>query len=166
MRKRGLTVRYLLGIAGAVATALVVSGCGGGSTEPNGRLSGTYDLTLLNGQTLPSVYLTYGIVRATKVVVGGSLEFSSRDRAADSRRLRDQPGGVGGLWSPFEYNTTVSYHTEGDRLIIQRPGLPGQPATYADTGLIDGDIVHVPVRTIDGQGLQVHTLTYVKREGR
>lgn len=158
---RPMTTRLIRRTA-STATLLVLAGCGGGSTEPGDSLHGTYDLSLLSGQTLPAIYHYYGFTGATKTVVGGTLELS-RDLVTDSRRLRLHPTGTGGLWSDFEYNTTASSHLDGDLVIIQRPRVPGQATAYADTGLFDGDILHVPVKTIDGELLQVHTLTYVKR---
>ncbi len=168
MLVRSLLARHLLRITGSTVAILILSGCGGGSTEPNGRLTGTYDLTLLDGQTLPSVYFFHPLGRGTKWVVGGTLELSDRSRAVDSRRLREQTGGVGGVWDSFDYNTTASYEIDGDRLIIQRSPVLGQPVAYADTGLFDGDILHLPVKSIDGglhdgSGFKVRTLTYVRR---
>lgn len=163
MHTRGLKAGNLFRIVGSAAVMFVLAACDGGSTEPGGPLSGTYDLTLVNGQSLPALYLTYGLYRSQKFVLDGTLEFSRRDHAADSRRLRDQPLDPGGLWSTFSYKTTGSYQSDGDRLIIQRPRFPGVSAAYADTGFINGDILLIPVQTIDGQGRQVHTLTYVRR---
>ena len=167
MLQRGQSVRHVLRIAGSTIAIMIIAGCDGGGTEPDGGLTGTYALALTNGQTLPVVYYYSPLGGSTKWVVGGTLELSRQNRAVDSRRLREQSGGVGGVWDDFEYNTTASYERNGDQLVIQRPGFPGQTA-YADTGLFDGDILHLPVKNIDGSGLhdgsrRAWTLTYVKR---
>ena len=167
MRMCGLPMRYLLRMAGSAAAISILASCDG-STGPRSELSGTWDLTLLNGQTLPSVYYTNPLGGARKWVVGGTLELSTGDRAIDSRKLREQQGGVGGVWDEFEYNTTPSYQRNGDQLVIQRPAFPGHSGAYADTGLFDGNILHLPVKTVDGLFLhdgsgQARTLTYVRR---
>ncbi len=147
-----------LGVAFALAA---VAACGG-STEPSGRLSGTWDLTLINGQTLPRIYEVYGF-GATKQLLGGTLEFTGSSRVAESRDWRNTPVGAGAIAEDFEYNTSGSFRGNADRIIIQRPGVPGSPTAYADTGLFNGDVLILPVRTVDGTEVQLHTLTYVKR---
>lgn len=167
MLLQGQLVRYVRGITECSVAVLILAGCDGGSTDPD-RPTGTYDLALTDGQTLPVVYYSNPVGGSKKWVVGGTLELSAGSRAVDSRRLRHQSGGVSGVWDDFDYNTTPSYQRDGDRLVIQRPPFPGHPDAYADTGLFDGDILHLPVKTIDaglhdGTGIQVRVLTYVKR---
>ena len=145
-----------------LAVVLLATVACGGSTEPSGRLSGTWDLTLINGQTLPRVYLFYGF-GATKQLLGGTLQFTSSSRLAESRDWRNTPVGAGAVAEDFEYNTSASFSGSEDRIIVQRPGIPGAPAAYADTGLFNGDVLILPVQTVDGTAVQRATLTYVKR---
>ena len=145
-----------------VVAVLSASAACNGSSEPSGRFSGTWDLTLINGQTLPRVYEVYGF-GATKQLLGGTLQFTSRSRVAESRDWRNTPVGPGAIAEDFEYNTSGSFSAAEDRIIIQRPGVPGAPAAYADTGLFNGDVLILPVQTVDGTAVQRHTLTYVKR---
>lgn len=145
-----------------LAMVLMATVACGSSTEPGGRTSGTWDLTLINGQALPRVYLVYGF-GATKQLLGGTLEFTSGSRLSESRDWRNTPVGAGGVPEDFEYSVTASYRGSGDRVIIQRPGVPGSPTAYADTGLFNDDVLILPVRTVDGTSVQQHTLTYVKR---
>ena len=152
---------FALRIAGWAIVMLGVAACGG-STEPSGRLSGTWDLTLINGQTLPRVYEMYGF-GATKQLLGGTIEFTSSSRLAESRDWRNTPVGAGGIPEDFEYNTSGSFRGVEDRIIIQRPPGPGISAAYADTGFFNGDVLILPVQTVDGTEVQRHTLTYVKR---
>ena len=147
-------------IALVAAVMLTTSACGG-STEPSGRLSGTWDLTLVDGQTLPRVYEMYGF-GATKQLLGGTLQFTSSSRLAESRDWRNTPVGAGAIPEDLEYNTSASFNSSQDRIIVQRPQIPGA-AAYADTGLVNGDVLILPVQTVDGTGVQRHTLTYVKR---
>ena len=147
-------------IAMAVAVSLTTAACDG-STGPSGRFSGTWDLTLIDGQTLPRVYEVYGF-GATKQLLGGTLEFTSSSRLAESRDWRNTAVGAGAVPEDLEYNTSASFSGSQDRIIVQRPQIPGA-AAYADTGLVNGDVLILPVRTVDGTGVQSHTLTYVKR---
>src|SRR5687767_4399544 len=140
-----------------LAVVLVATAACGSSTEPSGRLSGTWDLTLINGQTLPRVYLFYGF-GASKQLLGGTLQFTSRSRLEESRDWRNTPA-AGGIAEDFEYNTSASFSGNEERIIIQRPGLPGSAAAYADTGLFNGDVLILPVRTVDGTAVQLNTLT-------
>ena len=161
-----MTVRRLMKgsvvrIAMVVAVLLTSAACGG-STEPGGRLSGTWDLTLIDGQTLPRIYEVYGF-GATKQLLGGTLQFTSSSRLAESRDWRNTTIGPEAIPEDFEYSTSSSFSGEGDEIVIQRPRVPGGSAAYADTGLVSGDVLILPVQTVDGTAVQRHTLTYVKR---
>lgn len=149
-------------LAIGAAFALVSAAACGGSTEPSGPFSGTWDLTLIDGQTLPRVYEVYGF-GATKQLLGGTLEFTSSSRLAESRDWRNTPIGPTAVPEDLEYNTSGAFSGSQDRIIVQRPRVPGAAAAYADTGLFNGDVLILPVQTVDGTGVQRHTLTYVKR---
>ena len=126
-----------------------------------GGLSGVYDLTLVNGEALPFVYERFGIVRTPRLVVDGTLEFNSATRATDIRNLETRPANEPP--DPTVYSTTPTYRVAGDFLIVDRPGVPGDPLAYADTGYIDGPIIYLPVKTVDGNSVVRVTFTYVKR---
>lgn len=154
-RRIGRTAAALILAAGTVTG---MAGCSD-STEPEGPFSGEYDLILIDGSTLPARYEIYGF-GATKDLLGGSLSFGS-NQITDVRLWRDNP--LGSLSREQTYSTMATYSVEGSFLIIDRPRLHGMTAAYADTGYVEGETLILPVRTIDGTGVQEHTLTFVKR---
>lgn len=145
-------------IVAAVVMVAAIAGCGG-STEPDGGMSGEWDLALVEGQPVPAVYLVYGF-GATKQVLDASLDFSGR-RVVDARHLRDNP--IGTDPSEFGDTTTFAYRVEDDLVIITRPNIIAAQ-TYSDTGLVDGSTIYLTVRTVDGTPNQRRLLTYVRRQ--
>lgn len=144
--------------AGAIA---VIVACGG-STEPKGALSGEYELTLVNSTALPVRYLVYGFGgQSYRYAISGNLRFSGRNRVIDTRHVSEQPQGT----EPFEFDyvDTATYEFEDGLVIIPRPGIPGQLPPHNDTAYVDGDVIIMPVRTVEGIVPLVRTLTYVKR---
>lgn len=144
----------------AVVGIFALAGCKD-STAPKERLSGVYDLTLLNNEPLPAVYEVFGIVRTPRLVISATMDFNSANRAADIRNLETRPANQPP--DPSVYSTTPSYRVVNDLLIVDRPGIPGQPLAYADTGYIDGTVIYMPVKTVDGNAVQRAAFTYVKR---
>ena len=145
----------------AIGAIAVVVACAG-SVEPKGALSGEYDLLQVSGTVLPARYLVYGFGgQSYRYALGGTLQFTGRDRVIDTRRLSDQPQGT----EPYEftYVDTSTYELEDGTLIIPRPGIPGVLAPHSDTGYVDGDIIILPVRTVEGEIALTRTLTYLKR---
>lgn len=144
--------------AGAIAA---VAACGG-STEPDGAVSGEFELSLVNGTAVPARYLVYGFGgQSFRHALEGTLRFGGRNRVIDRRHLSDQPQGT----EPFEFDyvDTASYEFEDGMIIIPRPGIPGRLAPYSDTAYVDGDVIIMPVRTVEGIEPLVRTLTYVRR---
>ena len=154
MRRKA--VRILVAV-GAVAA---VVGCGG-STEPDSAASGRYELSLLNGTAVPMRYLVYGFGgQSYRHIYSGSVKFIGGNRLVDVRHVSDQPQGT----EPFEFDyvDTASYEVEGDMIIIDRPGIQGQLAPYSDTAFVDGEVLIMPVRTVEGIEPLVRTLTYLR----
>ena len=153
---RSKSARIFIAV-GAVATIAACSG----STEAKPVASGRYELSQVNGANLPARYLVYGFGgQSFRHAISGSLRFISGGRLIDSRRLTDQPQGT----EPFEFDyvDTASYEVEGDMLIIDRPGIPGQLAPYSDTAFVNGELLIMPVRTLEGIVPLVRTLTYLR----
>lgn len=155
--KSSMSARLVVA-AGVIAA---VAACGGG-TEPEGAVSGEFELSLVNGTAVPARYLVYGFGgQSFRHALHGTLRFSGRNRVIDERTLTDQPQGT----EPFEFDyvDTASYEFEDGMIIIPRPGIPGLLPPHSDTAYIDGDIIIMPVRTVEGEVALVRTLTYVRR---
>jgi hypothetical protein len=146
----------------AVGTLATIAACGG-STEPDSVTSGRYELTLVNGTTVPMRYLVYGFGgQSYRHIFTGSIKFIGGSRLVDVRHVSDQPQGT----QPFEFDyvDTASYEVEGDMIIIDRPGIQGRIAPYSDTAFVDGEVLIMPVRTVEGIEPLVRTLTYLRPE--
>jgi hypothetical protein len=120
LRRRSVQV---LTCTAAVLSALSCSG----STEPGSDISGTFLLQTVNGDTLPYEYVRRVVEGrvVTHSVVGGRLEFRSRNRVYDIRQID--------FIDPAPDTLVASYRVEGDRLLLTYPATPGNPA-YTDTG--------------------------------
>lgn len=153
MRRPSARMTWAVGI-------FALAGCSD-PVKPVGGLSGVYDLTLVNSEELPVVYQVFGLVRTPRLVTGGTLEFRSPTQVADIRNLESRP--ANSPPDPWVYSTTPSYQLANGQLIINRPGVPGEPEAYADTGFVDGTVIHLPVKTVDGNSVVRATFTYVKR---
>jgi len=153
------TATRIIVAVGAVATIVAC----GGSTEPDSAASGRYELSLLNGTAVPMRYLVYGFgAQSYRHILSGSIKFIGGRRLVDVRRVTDQPQGT--QPSEFDYVDTASYEVEGDMIIIDRPGIQGQLAPYSDTAFVDGEVLIMPVRTVEGIVPLVRTLTYLRAQ--
>lgn len=132
------------------------------STEPDPVFSGVYDLALVDGQSLPAIYLRYGLYGETKRVVSGSLRFTSRSRLVDARHWRDYKRD--GIPDDAGDTSTFAFNTDDDLLIISRSNPDAPVASYADTGVVIDNVLYMKVRTVDGTPNQVHNFTYTKRQ--
>ena len=131
------------------------------AVEPEGG-DGGYDLALVDGQPVPAVYLVYGF-GARKRLVSGSLDLNSATRLTDIRHTTNTPFGADPIVEDFHDTTAYAYRLVGDMLIIDRSNPAAPAAAYSDTGFVDGDVLYLPVATVDGTPNQRRLLTYVKR---
>lgn len=146
---------------GSIVAALIIAACAD-SVEPRHRRV-TYDLALVDGQTLPAVYLVYGF-GATKRVISGSLDLTSESQLIDIKHTTNTPFGANPTIEDFHDTTTFRYRLEGDKLIIHRTNPSAPVPAYSDTGLVDGGVLYLNVATIDGTPNQRRVLTYVERQ--
>lgn len=155
IRRRGaFYVSTIIGLAAIVACK--------DSTEPDPAFSGVYDLALVDGQSLPAIYLRYGLFGETKRVVEGSLRFTSRSRLVDARHWRDYKRD--GSQDNAGDTSTFSFHVDDELLIIRRSNPDAPASSYSDTGVVVDNVLYMKVRTVDGTPNQVRNFTYTKRQ--
>ena len=132
------------------------------ATDPDPAFSGVYDLALVDGQSLPAVYLRYGLFGETKRVVEGSIRFTSRSRLVDARHWRDYKRD--GTLDDAGDTSTFTFHTDDHLLIISRHNPDAPLTSYSDTGFVIDNALYMKVRTVDGTPNQVRNFTYTKRQ--
>jgi hypothetical protein len=118
----------------SLAVAAVAAACGDDPTGSASDFAGTYNLTSVNGASMPFTYAT-GVFGGRLEVVGGRIVVRSRGRLLYIIDHRSVDGG--GQVGPTESDTTViAFETRGDRVMLKHPR-PFQPDSYVDTATVD-----------------------------
>jgi hypothetical protein len=151
-RSRTERRRSWLGYLATLTALLIGAACGGDSTPPQFSEAGTYNLTSVNGQTLP-VTIT-GTTLGTVVIQSATLALTSGNPSTFSATIN---GTVGGSASMTLASATGTYVRSGTSLTFNATGSP-----IPFTGTVDNNghvVVALPGQIIGTSGTLQLALT-------
>lgn len=143
---------FITALAALLGTA---PGCSSDSPTGSSTLSGTFDLSTVDGGALPH-FIWRTEPGDSLFVTGGEVRVLSRGRASIVQRRRwHTPSG--GPQAEDSDTLVLTYRENGSTILIDYP-------TYTDTGTIAGSTLAVRTLVNLGQGIAFHrTLLYYQR---